>query len=125
MTTALRLTPTETDSLAPIPFERRRAARRSTSGKVTALAAPPDDRGASPSLRRIVAMSFVDRSSSGVGVWSDAPLDAGWRIELMSPPHGPEPAEAIYGKVVRCTPESSTRGYRLGIALEGLATNAA
>ncbi|MEM6751081.1 MAG: hypothetical protein AAGA57_09605 [Planctomycetota bacterium] len=126
MTAHLRLTPTatDTDALAPIPFERRREPRRSVSGKATALVAPPEDKGASPSLRRIVAMSFVDRSSAGVGVWSDAAVDTGWRIELMAPPHGGEPAEAIYGRVVRCVAESS-RGFRLGIALEGAARSAA
>lgn len=107
----LRLTQTgpENDSLY---FERRRAARRRASGRVTAVCRDASD---PEGPQRLIAMQLQDLSDTGVGATAQEPVSVGSSITLFFPPHGNEPGFDLTGQVVRC--QSTDDRHRLGIVL--------
>lgn len=107
----LRLTPTESENDS-LFFERRRAARRRASGRVTAVCRDASD---PEGPQRLIAMQLQDLSDTGVGATAQEPVSVGSSITLFFPPHGNEPGFDLTGRVVRC--RSVDDKHQLGIAL--------
>lgn len=89
-------------------FERRHAPRRRLRGQVTAMVYQPQ-------RHQIQRLQMRDQSDTGLGAWSDEPIDLGRSITVYFAPHGPEGGFDLTGTVVRCRPCDG--GYDLGIAL--------
>ena len=65
-----------------------------------------------------LSLSLRDLSAGGLSALSDTPIDAGERVSLFFPPHGPMRGWDAYGRVVRC--EASTFGYRVAVEFDTL-----
>ena len=117
--------------LGPFRLERRRQARWSTSGHVTAMVTPdaadrlnrrasadrhlPAD--ATDDARKLCGVHLVDRSATGVGCWSPTRFADATRVTLFVPSAGDEPATRLIGHVVRCAP-ARDGGFTVGIRLQ-------
>lgn len=87
-------TTTEPDTLSQtIPFDRRTAARRATSGDYVAVMIDGND-------SHISSVEMLDESPGGFGITSPMPMPSGAICHLH--PHGVI-ALAEVGRVVRCT----------------------
>ena len=65
-----------------------------------------------------LSLSLRDLSVGGLSALSDTPLDAGERVSVFFPPHGPMRGWDAYGRIVRC--EASTFGYRVAVEFDTL-----
>jgi hypothetical protein len=65
-----------------------------------------------------LSLALRDLSVGGLSALSDTPLDAGERISVFFPPHGPMRGWDAYGRIVRC--EASTFGYRVAVEFDTL-----
>jgi hypothetical protein len=112
---APRLRLTSEDDQAPEVYrmERRTNGRRSVSGRVTAVSTEKSVEG---NRNRICSLVLRDMSDTGVGVWSQEPLDPDTSVAIFLPPHGAERGFDLIGKVARCTQRDF--GHEIGIRLE-------
>ena len=103
-----------------LKFERRREPRHKLYAKVTAVAHNPAHEQTSGATAggagQICALELVDRSASGMGAWSIAPVSLGARVTVFMPQHGATPGHNVVGRVMRCVP--SEGGYHVGLQLE-------
>ncbi|MFI4861516.1 MAG: PilZ domain-containing protein [Phycisphaerales bacterium JB063] len=120
MTQPLRLATDANEHSDSLFFERRRAARRRASGKVTAVYQATTD---ADGPQRLITLQLNDLSDTGVGVTAPEPISVGSKITLFFPPHGNEPGFDLSGSVVRC--HSVDDKHRLGIALNMAGTKMA
>jgi len=65
-----------------------------------------------------LSLALRDLSVGGLSALSDTPLDAGERVSVFFPPHGPMRGWDAYGRIVRC--EASTFGYRVAVEFDTL-----
>jgi len=65
-----------------------------------------------------LSLALRDLSVGGLSALSDTPLDAGERISVFFPPHGPMRGWDAYGRIIRC--EASTFGYRVAVEFDTL-----
>ncbi len=112
---------TETDHAPEVlKFERRREPRHKLYARVTAVAHNPayeQESGAmSGGAGQICSLELVDRSESGMGAFSVAPVALGARVTVFMPPHGATPGYNVAGRVMRCVPRDG--GYHVGMLLE-------
>ena len=102
-----------------LKFERRREPRHKLFARVTAVAHNPaeerDSGAVSGGAGQICALELVDRSASGLGAHSIAPVALGAQVTMFMPPHGPRPGHNIVGRVQRCVPCEG--GYHVGMLL--------
>ena len=108
----------ETDRTPDVfKLEKRREPRHRLYARVTAVAERPetphavDGQGAG----QICALELVDRSASGLGAWSIAPVAMGSRVTVFFPAHGNTPGHNAIGRVVRCTGKDG--GFSIGLRL--------
>ena len=120
MTQPLRLTTDDSANSDALYFERRRATRRRTSGKVTAVYQAATDQDGP---QRLITLQLNDLSDTGVGVTAPDPISVGSKITLFFPSHGNEPGFDLAGTVVRCS--SIDDRHRIGIALSMAGTKLA
>lgn len=120
MTQPLRLTTDDSKNSDALFFERRRATRRRTSGRVTAVYQQAAD---ADGPQRLLTLQLNDLSDTGVGATATEPVSVGSRITLFFPPHGNEPGFDLSGTVVRCS--SIDDRHRLGIVLSQVGTKLA
>lgn len=89
-----------------LKFERRGERRESIKGDVSASYSDGAARFG------ITWLELVDRSSRGLGVWSEVPIDPGMRVEVRSGALGQAFLEATS---VRC--EAARGGFLIGLRL--------
>ena len=102
-----------------LKFERRREPRHKLFARVTAVAHNPaeerDSGAASGGAGQICALELVDRSASGMGAWSSAPVAIGAQVTIFMPPHGAARGHNVVGRVQRCVQQDD--GYHVGMQL--------
>jgi len=101
--------------IAPKSAERRIFPRREVHARVEGKRL---DYTLDALKRPHLSLSLRDLSVGGLSALSDTPIDAGERVSLFFPPHGPMRGWDAYGRVVRC--EASTFGYRVAVEFDTL-----
>lgn len=96
-------------------FERRRADRHPTCGRVTSLQyfgpKGPDQH------RKIASVQLVNISDTGVCVLTQEPVDLDATMTLFFPPHGADRGFDAVGTVVRCNRHDGEH-HELGIRFD-------
>lgn len=84
----------------PYLLDRRRALRRSTAGRVTAVI---NSDGPDGPHHRLSSLNLHDMSTTGMGALSQEELPINATVAVLFPPHGPERGFDMFGTIVRCS----------------------